>query len=265
MGSYIIRGGIEGRERLRVLSRPLAATTEALLRRAGAAGAASCLDVGCGGGDVTLRLAALSGGRVVGVDIDETKLALARGEAGEAAVEYRRHDIAAAPLGEAFDVVYARFLLTHLTDPAGACERLLAAVRPGGRLAVEDIDYGGCFCHPESPAFQRYCEWYTAAARRRGCDPDIGRRLPELLEGAGFEDVEVSVVQPVGRRPGDEKLAVALTMENIADSVVSEGVAEREEIEPVVEELFRLAADARTTMSYPRIVQVTARRPPRRG
>jgi SAM-dependent methyltransferase len=260
MGSYIIRGGVEGRERLRVLSRPLAGTTEALLRRAGAAGAASCLDVGCGGGDVTLLLAALSGGRVVGVDIDETKLALARAEAGDASVEYRRHDLTAEPLGEAFDVVYMRFVLTHLTDPAGACERLFAAVAPGGRIAVEDIDYGGCFCHPESDAFRRYCEWYAEAARRRGCDPDIGRRLPELLEGAGFEELELSVVQPIGRAPGDEKLAVALTMENIADSVVSEGVAEREEIEPVVEELFRLAGDARTTMSYPRITQVCATR-----
>ena len=239
MGSYIIRGGVEGRERLRVISRPLAPTTEALLRRAGAAGAASCLDVGCGGGDVTLKLAALSGGRVVGVDIDDTKLALAREEAGDAAVEYRWHDIAAEPLGEAFDVVYVRFVLTHLTDPAAACERLFAAVAPGGRIAVEDIDYSGCFSHPESAAFQRYCEWYTEAARRRGCDPDIGPRLPELLDGAGFEDLELSVVQPIGREPGDEKLAVALTMENIADSVASEGVAEREEIEPVVEDAAR--------------------------
>ena len=43
----------------------------------------SCLDLGCGGGDVTLDLARIVGdeGRVIGMDIAETKLELARGEA----------------------------------------------------------------------------------------------------------------------------------------------------------------------------------------
>ena len=64
---YVIRGGLEGRERLRVLSRVMWPTTNALLDRIGIAPDARCLDLGCGGGDVTVLLAArVPDGVVVG-------------------------------------------------------------------------------------------------------------------------------------------------------------------------------------------------------
>jgi SAM-dependent methyltransferase len=265
--SYIIRGGVEGRERLRVLARPLAPTTDALLARAGLEPGMTCLDAGCGGGDVTLRIAErCHPGRVLGIDVDETKLRMAREEAaGRDTIEYRRHDITAGGLEAEFDFAYTRFVLTHLTDPDAACAELFRALRPGGRIAVEDIEYRGCFAYPRSAAYDRYCELFTATARERGADPDIGPRLPDLLEAAGFADVSVAVVQPIGRRSegieGDAKLASALTMENIADAVIAGGHAAGAEVEQVVDELFRLGADDRTTMSYPRIFQAWATRP----
>ena len=57
--SYVIRGGLEGRERLRVLARVMWPTTESLFARVGIAGDARCLDLGCGGGDVSAALATL--------------------------------------------------------------------------------------------------------------------------------------------------------------------------------------------------------------
>ena len=50
---YIISGGLAGRERLRVLARAMYPTTAALFDRIGIEPGISCLDVGCGGGDVT--------------------------------------------------------------------------------------------------------------------------------------------------------------------------------------------------------------------
>src|SRR5262245_4411509 len=122
-GDYIIRGGVPGRERLRLLSRVLRPTTLALFERVGVRPGMACLDVGCGGGDVTFDLARAVGpeGRVVGIDLDGAKLDLARQEAGEQGlgnVEFRRADVTADDLDGSFDVVYARFLLTHLRDPA---------------------------------------------------------------------------------------------------------------------------------------------------
>jgi 2-polyprenyl-3-methyl-5-hydroxy-6-metoxy-1,4-benzoquinol methylase len=57
---YRIRGGHAGRMRLRVLARVMWPTTRELLARVGVSEDARCLDVGCGGGDVTVRLARLA-------------------------------------------------------------------------------------------------------------------------------------------------------------------------------------------------------------
>jgi SAM-dependent methyltransferase len=261
---YIIRGGLEGRERLRVLARAMYPTTAALFDRVGIAPGMSCLDVGCGGGDVTRELArrVAPGGRAIGIDRDGTKLAIAREEAdGDAgvAVEYREGDILTTELTPEYDVVYVRFLLTHLADPGAATARIAAGLRPGGVLIVEDIDTTGSFCHPANPAYERYAELYTRAAWARGVDPNIGPRLPQLLVAAGCKRVRVNVVQPTGMTPegheGDVKLVSPLTLENIADSAMAEGLATRDEIEAVLDELYRLASDATTVLAIPRIVQ----------
>jgi SAM-dependent methyltransferase len=267
---YMIRGGLEGRERLRVLARVLHPTTALLFDRVGVAEGSRCLDAGCGGGDVTMELARRAGpaGRVVGVDMDEAKLALAREEADRAGVvnvEYLAADVLAGEVEPEFDVVYARFLLTHLADPAGAAVKLVGSLRPGGAVIVEDIDFTGSFCQPEAAAYRRYVDLYTQTGLARGGDPNIGPRLPGILRGAGCEANGVNVVQPAGLEPtgyeGDAKVVSALTMENIADATVAEGLATREEVDSVIDGLYRLAADPRTLMGVPRIVQAWGRRP----
>jgi 2-polyprenyl-3-methyl-5-hydroxy-6-metoxy-1,4-benzoquinol methylase len=71
---YALRGGRAGAERLRLLNRVKWPTTEPLLMAAGLRAGMSCLDVGCGSGDVTLKMATLVGaeGSVVGVDRDQS-------------------------------------------------------------------------------------------------------------------------------------------------------------------------------------------------
>ena len=54
---YVIRGGIPGRERLRILGRVMAPASGALFDRIGLHRGQVCLDVGCGGGDATLEIA----------------------------------------------------------------------------------------------------------------------------------------------------------------------------------------------------------------
>src|SRR5262245_28497333 len=85
---YVLRGGEEGAERLRLLGRVVGPTTEALLSRVGVADGMSCLDVGCGLGAVTRELARRAGpaGQVVGLDIDEGILDLARRDAAQQAL-----------------------------------------------------------------------------------------------------------------------------------------------------------------------------------
>jgi ubiquinone/menaquinone biosynthesis C-methylase UbiE len=261
---YPIRGGTQGRERLRVLSRIMHSSTIALLRRAGIAPGMTCLDAGCGGGDVAFDMARMvsSEGRVIATDVDDTKLELARAEAaakGLRNVEFRHSDARTDTLPESFDLIHARFLLSHLADPAAVLASLRASLRPGGVLAVEDVDFSGYFCEPEHAAFNRYVELYTKAAHRKGGDPDLGRRLPALVARAGFDDVRMNIVQHASTE-GEVKIISALTMENIADAVLAEGLADRAETDRLIAELYEFAHRPDTISGTPRIFEVWARR-----
>jgi ubiquinone/menaquinone biosynthesis C-methylase UbiE len=119
---YVVRGGAEGGERLRILSRVMHASSMTLLERLALRDGLACLDAGCGGGDVTFELArrVAPHGQAVGVDIDAEKLAIARQEAREQGVTnvvFQQSNIGETPGAAGFDIVYSRFLLTHLSSP----------------------------------------------------------------------------------------------------------------------------------------------------
>ena len=91
-------------------------------------------------------------------------------------------------------------------------------------------------------------------------DPNIGPRLPGLLVKAGFEAIQMNVVQPAAMS-GEVKLMAPLTMENIADAVLAEGLASRAEIDRLVHELYEFARDPDTVVAGPRVVQAWGHRP----
>src|SRR5262245_41076644 len=110
---YAIRGGIEDRERLRILSRVFAPSTNALLGEVGVPLDARCLDVGCGGGDVAIELARRAAdGDVVGIDVDDAMLGLASAEAADARVtnvEFRHGDaLHSETVTDLYDLIYTR-------------------------------------------------------------------------------------------------------------------------------------------------------------
>jgi len=261
---YVIEGGQAGKQRLRLLATVLQPTTSRLFDRFDLHPGMSCLDVGCGGGDVTLLLADRVGpnGRVLGIDFDRDILRLAQAEAQHAGVthvEYRWADAENLQLPATFHLVYARFLLSHLPNARQALAGMIAAALPGGWILTEDVDFPGHFCYPESRAFERYGELYQEVVRRKGADPTLGRKLPVLFLEAGLADVQLEVIQPTFRTGPGKRLA-AVTMARIAEAVIAEGLTDAAEIQAITTELEVYARDERTLMSAPRIVQCWGRR-----
>ena len=263
--TYAIRGGRSGRERLRVLSHVLQAGTLNLLDRVGLRPGMACMDVGCGGGDVTRELARRVGsrGHVVGLDMDSTQLEIVRAEAAAqnvANVNYRAADVSHPPndLGN-FDLVYTRFLLCHLRVPTRVVSWMANCLKPGGVLAVEDCDFTGHFCYPPLPAFDRYVELCGEVMCRRGGDPNIGLKLPQMMTDAGLILGGVTVSHP-SDVDGDVKLLNALTMENIAEAVLNDGLATPEEVRELLSVLNASTQDKGTFASITRTIQVWARK-----
>jgi SAM-dependent methyltransferase len=262
---YVIRGGVEGRERLRILSRINRPSTLDLLQRAGIRPGMVCLDIGCGGGDVAFELARLvePGGRIVALDFDEVKLEIARAEANAQQIhniEFGVANLDECELPSGFDLVHARFVLQHLQDPARTLVEMRKALKPGGVVVVADTDFRGLFSEPESPTIRRLVELYSQTLKRRGGNPNLGVLLPALLARSGFENVKISVAQNVATE-GETKLIIPMTLENSAEAVVAEGVASREEIDAIVSESYEFARDPTTVLSGPRIIQTLAFRP----
>jgi SAM-dependent methyltransferase len=99
------------------------------------------LDIGCGFGDTTRRLAELVGGdgEAVGIDVAEPFVELAREEAaatGVGNVEFRLGDVQVADLGGPYDYVFSRMGVMFFANPVAALRNVRAAMRPGGRLTV---------------------------------------------------------------------------------------------------------------------------------
>ena len=255
---YTIEGGEAGKARLDVLARVCAPGTATLFDQVGIKAGAHCVDVGCGGGHVSRELAARAGvdGSVVGIDLDPVVLDLAGAEVaaeGIANVEFRCCDAAQLD-GSTYDLAYARCLLSHVGEPAEVVAAMVAALKPGGVVIVEDIDFTACICQPPSRSHDLYVELYRETVQCRGGNADLGPMLPSLLREAGLARVGVAVSQACALL-GEAKLIPPLTLARIADAVVSEGVATAIEVEKAVAELYELAADPMTVMGMPRVVQ----------
>ena len=261
----MIRGGQAGFDRLKVLARSLAPTTVGLLDRVNVQAGQDCLDLGCGGGDVTLELARRVGptGSVVGIDFDEVKLDLAREDAarqGLSNVTFRSGDVRTWVESSMYDLVYARNVLQHLPHPVDVVAAMWAGLRPGGTLAIEDADFEGSFCDPPNEGFAFWMSAYPQVLALHGGDPLMGRKLFATFCAAGVAHPQINVVQRV-YVTGEAKTMPWNTIDAAADAIIAGGVASREQVDAALADLGRFLEDPTTLIGTPRIFQCWARRP----
>ena len=263
MSEYTIRGGSEGRSRLSLLSELLHVDTTALFDTVGVAPGSRCLDVGCGGGHLTFDLARRVGpsGRVVGLDLDGDILELARLDAKDQGldhVEFRCGDARTLDGAAAYDVVHCRFVLSHLPHPEELVASMANLLAPGGLLVLVDVDFNRVFWYPESPALRQASDIYVKTVRRRGGDACLGPRLPALLRDAGLNDVRARVAQPLSYDRALPEM-YAWTLEMMADAIVGEGVAARDDIDAVAAAVRDVGREGTTLVAFPMVVQAWGR------
>ncbi|HEV2718860.1 MAG TPA: class I SAM-dependent methyltransferase, partial [Thermoanaerobaculia bacterium] len=115
-------------------------------------GDAAVLDVGCGTGEVTARLAeAYPRATFTGIDLEEPHLERARARCaalGER-TRFETGDAMALSFGDAaFDYVVCRHVIQAVPDPARVLAEIRRVLRPGGRAHIIAEDYGMLWCHP---------------------------------------------------------------------------------------------------------------------
>ncbi len=172
------------------------------------AGNERILDVGAGLGQLA-RAMARTGATVVGIErsaeqIDEALRQMREapddgpggsGGSGDSGrrIELRRGDATDLPLASGewgtFDVAHARFLLEHVPEPLAVVRGMVRAVRPGGRIVLEDDDHDLLRLWPEPPGLDTLWRAYVRTYDRLGNDAFVGRRLVSLLHEAGAKPV----------------------------------------------------------------------------
>ena len=165
-------------------------------------GGEKILDFGSGLGQFSRAMAKASGQKVIGIERDEQQLTSAKQYAKQAGennlVEFRQGDVFNPPLEKnewgTFDVVHTRFLLEHLRDPRLVVDKMLEALRPGGRIVLMDDDHATFQCTPAPLGYQTIWEAYCRSYERLGNDPYIGRRLVSMLHRAGAAEIQNRLV-----------------------------------------------------------------------
>ena len=169
------------------------------------------LDVCCGSGASAIPAAerVAPGGSVIGIDLAENLLRLARGKAQSGRlenIEFRAGDMLALPFADRqFDAVVCVFGIFFVPDMASAARSLWRVLRPGGKLAI--TTWGPRFLEPGNTAF-----WNAIREVRpdlykgfnpwdRICDPPS---LSGLLHEAGIEGAEVVAAAGLHPIPGPE-------------------------------------------------------------
>lgn len=184
-------------------------------------------EVGAGGPAVPSWLAGRVGpqGHVLATDIDLSWLS-----DPAAPYEARRHDVAADdPPDGPFDLVHARLVLVHLPRRDEALAAMAGALRPGGRLLVEDADPAlqPLACPDERGPQERLANELRRGFRTllatRDADLAYGRTLPRLLRAAGLADVAAEVFFPL-TAPAAAPLELA-TVEQVRERLVAAGLA----------------------------------------
>ena len=109
-------------------------------------------------------------------------------ERGVTNTTFTTGDVHALPFADAtFDVTHAHQVLQHIADPVQALREMRRVTKPGGLVAVRDVDNRANAWYPESAGMDFWLDMYLRVARGNGGTPDAGRRLHAWAREAGLD------------------------------------------------------------------------------
>ncbi len=208
---------------------------ERLLTDSGIAPGMRVLDVGCGRGDVAVKVLRLVGdsGEVVGIDREPAPLEAAREQAsalGFHNATFIECDLAALPpdLG-AFDAIVGRRVLMYLPDATQVLRALAEILRPGGLMVFQEQGTTGLpISSTPLPLHAQVHEWMWRTVKSEGADIHMDFHLPAALKAAGLI-IEQIRAEAVVQTP-DTRYPTATIIRAMLPRIVGHGIATEAEI-----------------------------------
>jgi SAM-dependent methyltransferase len=225
-----------------------------------------CLEVGGGGGSVARHMAERVGpmGSLLVTDLDIRHLE----GINDQNIEVRIHDICSDPLEAEFDIIHARFVLEHLPERHDVLDKLVSALRPGGWLLVEDLDWTAWLHLPSARQFavpSRLARFYRRAvratealAKKSGADFfEFARNLPLHLVNVGLDSVDAESCTRLIHGGSVMSDFTTVSLRELGATLISTGHVSQRELDWAIS---ALETPGSMTMFYP-VVSAWGRRP----
>jgi ubiquinone/menaquinone biosynthesis C-methylase UbiE len=265
---YIMGRTTEEYQRLRSQARVWEPVTRRLLGQLELRAGMSCLDVGCGPGEVMRLLGEIAGptGRITGLDVDgnlgREALGVLQANSScrfaftEGNVE-TLEEIPEAP----FDVIYARLTLIHLQDPIAVLRKMYAWTKPGGYIVAQEYDNCSLTVYPEWPGMAELEKVLSGVYAHAGRDPFLGRKLPTYFDQAGIGPPDGSeIASELGPFSQYGPMCKA-AYSSLLPIALKAGITSEADSEAYFREVDQALGESKYTVMFPLLVGVWKRKP----
>jgi precorrin-6B methylase 2 len=247
-------------ERLRVLEGVFDAPTQRCLLATGLGPGWRCVEVGAGAGSIAKWMSDTVGphGNVLAVDVNTRFLS----QLSAPNLEVRESDIRMASVEpESVDMAHVRFVLIHVREWREALATVVASVKPGGWLVLEEPDFS-CARALSGPmdlhrAFNNVHNAIETMFAARGLDHAFGARLPRLLQEHQLETIRIENDAPIVAGGSPQSRMMAMSARLLAKAYIATGFAKPEDIS----RYDSFANDASCWATYQATIRAIARKP----
>ena len=154
-------------------------------------------------------------------------------------VEVQQGDIRTASLPQAsFDLVHARYVLIHLPDYEIALSRMLAALKPGGWIVLEEPDFsasrGIVGTAAQLAAMQHINQAIHRMYESRGMDYALGLKLLPFLQMRGLCDLSMENDAPVSAGGSGLAKMMAMSAQQLREKYLATGVVSEADLQHMV-------------------------------
>ncbi len=224
------------------------------------------LEIGCGVGAQTAKLLELfPEAHITCIDHSELQLAKAKENlkfAGER-VTFFQQDATKLDLPEKYDAVYICWVLEHIPEPVEVLTSMKSFLKEGAKIWITEVFNATFYFHPKGKALESYYVKYGEFQKSLGGDPDVGAKLGNLLEHAGYNSIQL---YPGGFHldKSDENQLLAFLdfwkelMRSGSEEMLKASVISIEDISLMEKDLDLIAKDENPIFYY-RFVQAFAR------
>lgn len=259
--NYPLGGTSTERDRLLSQAEQYEPTASWLLDQIGVQPGWRAIDIGCGPIGILDLLSRRvgPGGSVIGLEREPRFVEMARAEIarrglGNVAI-VQADGLDTGLEKNSFDLVHERLVLINVSAREAFLTEMLSLLRPGGMVALEDVDNVSWLCQPAHPSWDVLLNAFHTVFHAGSGDGFVGRRLPVLLHAAGVRNIRTKVTVETPPLGDYRRTHLISLIDSVHDKIIDKGVLAEAELSEHRRALARHLEDPATTVIDKLLVQ----------